>query len=257
MSDRPATGRFVWFDLMSTDQEGSLKFYRELFGWNVSRIPVEGMGNYCLLRLGDVGVGGVVPLKDPKGIPSHWVGYVTVQDLDAAVIKIPELGGGLIVGPTEIPEVGRFAIAADPDGALFAPFTSANSAIVENDRPPLGAHCWSELMTPDPVASVKFYEELVGWNHIVKDTSIGKYTVVRRGDKDTAGMIQLPPEANYLPQWIHYIHVSDVDDSSRKVLELGGKLSIPPTDLAQLGRFSVVTDPYGATFALFTPIAAA
>jgi len=110
--------RFVWHDLMTTDLQKSLAFYTALFGWE--RRPWDmGGTTYDMLYAGEIGLGGMVPL--PKDFPgaSHWVGYVSVPDVDAACARADASGGKTCVPPSDIPTVGRFAVVEDPWGAAF------------------------------------------------------------------------------------------------------------------------------------------
>ncbi len=111
--------------------------------------------------------------------------------------------------------------------------------------------CWNELMTPDPEAAKRFYTQLLGWTSREMDMGdAGAYTIFTAGDKDVAGVMKTP-DANVGPHWLSYIAVEDVDSSTKKAEQLGAKPCVPPTDIPEVGRFSVITDPTGATIALF------
>ena len=113
----PSTGRFTWHELVTTDPAAATKFYGDLFGWTGRDNPMPGGGTYHLLSLGDVMVAGA--MKAPPGVPSGWLVYVGVDDVDATVKKIDEHGGKIMVPPTTVPEMLRFACGADPQGAAF------------------------------------------------------------------------------------------------------------------------------------------
>ena len=120
--------------------------------------------------------------------------------------------------------------------------------------PAAGTFCWNELVTPDPGASKSFYSELLGWSSDDLDMGeMGTYTIFRKGEQQVAGMMVMVGEQwqGVPPHWMSYVAVDDVDASTARVEELGGKVCVPPTDIPNVGRFSVITDPTGATVSLF------
>lgn len=246
-------GRFVWHDLMTNDAAASLAFYTALFGWKTRRVEMGGMGSYTFFDAGGRENGGMVAMDPAQGIPSHWLSYLTVEDVDDLVQRAGELGLEVRFPPTDIPEVGRFAVVADPTGALFAPFTSLSPAGLEPDGPPrAGAFCWNELLTRDVARASDFYATICGWTTADVDMGeVGTYTLFKRGEKDAAGMMAMPPQAEGPCAWLLYVAVEDVDAAARKIRELRGSLHVPPTDIRDVGRFAVGADPNGAMFAVF------
>jgi predicted enzyme related to lactoylglutathione lyase len=116
-------GAFSWFELGTTDVEGAKKFYSELLGWDFISMAPE-MGNYDVINLNGVGIGGVYPKQD-KASTSMWRNVIAVDDVDAAVEKAQQLGGTIIVPITDIPTVGRSCMIQDPQGAVFSIITYA------------------------------------------------------------------------------------------------------------------------------------
>ena len=119
-------GRFVWYELMTTDTAAAKAFYGEVVGWGAQDSGMPGM-DYSLFTAGDAHVGGLMDLPQDSremGMPPMWMGYVAVDDVDAGAGKAKRLGGSVHVEPRDIPGVGRFAIVADPQGASFALFKS-------------------------------------------------------------------------------------------------------------------------------------
>ena len=82
---------------------------------------------YTVLMLGENGIGGMMPMTDevPAEVPAFWLTVFEVADVDATAARIPELGGNVASPPSDIPNIGRFAVAADPQGAMFGVITSA------------------------------------------------------------------------------------------------------------------------------------
>jgi predicted enzyme related to lactoylglutathione lyase len=120
--------------------------------------------------------------------------------------------------------------------------------------PAHGAFCWNELATTDAAAAKKFYTELLGWQLKEGDVTPMAYTEIVVGGAHVGGIYQTGPESggNMPPHWITYVSVDDVDASAKRVAELGGKVSLPPMDIPDVGRFCVIRDPQGATLALIT-----
>ena len=118
-------GAFSWFELMTTDTEGAKAFYSKLFGWETEEMPMEDM-NYTVVKVGDDAVGGIMAIPpQAEGTPPNWGGYVTVDDLDATARKAQELGAKILVPLTDIPNVGRFFVLQDPQGAVISAITYA------------------------------------------------------------------------------------------------------------------------------------
>ena len=118
-------GAFSWFELMTTDPEGAKEFYSKLFGWKTEEMQMEEM-KYTVVKVGDEGVGGIMPIPpQAEGTPPNWGSYVTVDDVDATARKAEELGAKILVPLTDIPNVGRFFVLQDPQGAVISAITYA------------------------------------------------------------------------------------------------------------------------------------
>lgn len=119
-NEMPKHGTFCWNELMTRDVEKASKFYKELIGWEPADSGMPGM-DYKLWNMDDKNQGGMMamPPDVPEMVPSHWLSYVTVDDVDAVAANIPKLGGELMHGPADIPTVGRFCVAKDPTGAVI------------------------------------------------------------------------------------------------------------------------------------------
>ncbi len=112
-----APGALVWNELASPDLDASTAFYSALFGWTIA--PFEGSPEpYLSIKNGDANNGGIRPLNQP-GAPPHWLAYFGVEDIDAALAKVQELGGTKHAGPIDI-QIAKIAVVADPQGAIFA-----------------------------------------------------------------------------------------------------------------------------------------
>ena len=121
-------GAFSWSDLMTTDPKDATEFYCSLFGWKVDTMAMP-EGDYHVLKVGDTAVGGIsgMPPGAPP-MPPFWGCYVTVADVDATARQCAELGGKVMVGPQDIPGVGRFAVILDRQGASLNIITYSGPA---------------------------------------------------------------------------------------------------------------------------------
>jgi uncharacterized protein len=114
------TGTFGWNELNTRDLPAAKAFYSNVFGWTANDLDMESMA-YTEWKIGEKSVGGMMAMPDmvPAEVPAHWLVYFMTEDTDATVAKATELGGSVLVPPTDIPP-GRFAVLSDPDGAVFA-----------------------------------------------------------------------------------------------------------------------------------------
>lgn len=116
----PVAGSFCWNELATSDSEACRKFYTELLGWTPHAMDVGGV-NYTVFKSGDKQIGGMMQMDAAWGaMPSHWMSYISVDDVDGLVARVESLGGKTCVPPSDIPTVGRFAVINDPSGATFS-----------------------------------------------------------------------------------------------------------------------------------------
>ncbi|MBC7544896.1 MAG: VOC family protein [Candidatus Sericytochromatia bacterium] len=142
-------GAFVWHELQSKDVAKSAAFYTALLGWTVKAVDMGTM-TYHLLPIGDKQIGGMLPVQ-AASMPSFWTGDVPVPDVDWAAATATAAGGQIAAGPLGIPNVSRFAISIDPQGAVIALFKSAHGDPATG-RPEVGEFCWNNLDTTDVAA---------------------------------------------------------------------------------------------------------
>ena len=120
-------GAFSWFELTTNDVEAARKFYTQLFGWRTEEMSMED-GTYTILKIGEEGVGGLMHAPpQAEAMPPNWGVYITVDDVNATARKAEELGANILVPPTDIPNVGRFIVLQDPQGAVISAITYANT----------------------------------------------------------------------------------------------------------------------------------
>lgn len=118
-------GTFVWNELASRDLPAARAFFTGLLGWTYTETDMQEMGRYTMIRQGGREIGGMMSMDgDAWGdLPSHWMSYVAVPDVDAKAGMVEALGGRVCVPPTDIPGVGRFTVIQDPSGATVSLIT--------------------------------------------------------------------------------------------------------------------------------------
>lgn len=116
-------GAFSWCELMTTDVDAAKAFYTKLFGWEMEDMQMPGM-TYTVVKAGGKGIGGIMPIpENAQGMAPMWGAYVTVTDVDSTARTAEQLGGKILMPPTDIPNVGRFCVIQDPQGALINTIT--------------------------------------------------------------------------------------------------------------------------------------
>jgi hypothetical protein len=250
--------RFVWYELMTTDTAGAEAFYSGVAGWDVRKVGVPGV-DYTLFNAGDTGVAGAMTIPQAAaeaGARPGWIGYLAVADVDAEAVRIEQANGRIHRAPDDIPGVGRFAVAADPQGATFALFQPAGGNAPPSPSPGTPGHVgWNELMAAEWETAFAFYADLYGWAkaEAVDMGPMGTYqTFGASGDNAFGGMMTKPEEIP-APYWRYYFNVEGIDAAKRRVEEGGGQITMGPMEVP--GGAWVVTglDPQGAEFALVAP----
>jgi uncharacterized protein len=243
-----APGTPSWVDLASHDVAASVAFYGGLFGWEAPELAPEA-GGYRTFELGGVPVAGCTPIM-MQGQPPAWLTYVSVDDADAAAAKITGAGGTVYVPPMDVLDVGRMVVFADPTGAacaLWQPKAHVGAGLVNEP----GALVWNELSTRDAEAATAFYVQVFGWEPGAIDMGGTSYTEWKLNGTTIAGMMDMPAEvpAEVPAYWLAYFGTDDCDATVARAVAGGATVVVPPTDIPP-GRFAVMVDPGGATFAV-------
>jgi hypothetical protein len=248
-------GQFVWYELLTTDTEAARAFYTETIGWKT--MPFEGGDKpYTMWAVGEQPIGGVMTLPDEAramGVPPNWLAHVKVADADATIARVKELGGSVLKPPETIPTVGRFAVIADPQGAVISVFTPENDMAIHDGAPRQGDISWHELNSTDWEAGAKFYEALFGWE-TVEDMDMGPEGVYHLYKTAGAaapcgGMSNMAKAHGFPASWLYYISVDDLDATVERIKGNGGAVVNGPMDVPG-GKIAQCTDPQGAMFAV-------
>lgn len=244
-------GKFVWFEHVSSDVAAARRFYESLFGWHTEEMDMGPAGKYPMIQNAAAGIGGY--RSAPPGVPNHWMSYLSVTDLDASCRAAEAAGARVLLPPTDFPGVGRGATIADPQGAAFSLWKSSQGDPADAAQAPDGAWCWNELMTSDAVAALAFYEKVFGYGHDTVDMGPqGNYYILKSGETMRAGLMKAPMPG--MPSfWMPYVKVADADASAARARELGATVQVPPTDIPDVGRFAVYSDPLGGAIAVLHP----
>lgn len=248
-----ARSPFVWHELMTSNPDAAAAFYSKVIGWKVRGSPQD--PSYRTWMTGDAPVGGLMALPDQAklaGAPPHWMTYIGVPDVDAAVRKATGLGAQTYVPPRDIPGAGRFAVLADPQGAAFAVYTPAPG----ERAPGPDAFSWHELATTDYQAAWKFYQAVFGWEHFrsMDMGQAGTYLMFGLGGPQPLGGIYNKPLE--MPNWLPYIKVARADDVAAAAKRGGGRVTVGPMEVAGGDRVVMFLDPQGAAIAAHSVVAA-
>jgi len=259
MSSSPTSpsGRFVWYDLMTTDVPAAQAFYEHVIGWSGKDSGVPGQ-SYTIFSLGDTMLAGLMPIPEDArrgGVRPAWMGYVGVDDVDAWAARLQAAGGTVHRPGTDIPGVGRFAVVGDPQGAgfmLFHPLGAQDGPEDASDKP--GRVGWRELHAADGPSAFAFYSTLFGWSasRTIDMGAPGTYTVFGYDGEDRGGVMTREPSTP-MPSWLYYINVDAIDAAADRIKGAGGRVDTPPTQVPTGQWILTAHDPQGAEFALLAP----
>ncbi|MGH8208781.1 MAG: VOC family protein [Steroidobacteraceae bacterium] len=254
MSNADIRGRFIWHELMTTDTEAAADFYSKVVPWKARD---SGMPSYSLWMAGKTQVGGLTaPDRTDAGTPPLWIVYIATPDVDATVVEASRLGGKVLKSATDIPNVGRYAVLADPQGATFAVYMPAGPAPEgsANRSGGAGEFTWHELATTDYAAALSFYVALFGWE---KGTAhdmgaMGIYQIINQHGAQVGGIYSLPAPSTP-PHWLSYVRVPDCARATAAAKAAGGRVLHGPTVVPGGSWITMLMDPQGGAFAVIEP----
>jgi predicted enzyme related to lactoylglutathione lyase len=245
-------GKFAWYEIMTDNTEATGKFYSDVVGWTTQPMPSGDGFPYTVFNIGSVGIAGMLHMSEHSG----WIGYISVDDVDAHIPKIVEAGGKLWKPATDVPGMLRFAVLSDPQGAgivIFTPNPSMPSP-VRPESPTPGTIGWHELYTTDLEAGFAFYNKLFGWTK-VSDMDMGQmgaYRIFDQGDHKQMGDGGMMTKAPHIPVscWNFYFNVDSIKAAIQRVESGGGKVVNGPMQVPGGGWIINGQDPQGAMFSL-------
>lgn len=248
-------GDFIWYELLTGDADAAQAFYGKVLDWSFADSG-QSQVDYRIVNAGEHSVGGmmtITPEMAEHGARPTWLGYIAVDDVDRAVESVEHGGGKAMMPGMDVPNVGRIAMVADPQGAPFymmKPAGEGESLAFAHDRPRVGHCAWNELITSDQADAWHFYGVRFGW---VKDGEMpigdmGSYDFIRHGGVIGAimkGTAEMGP-----PHWNFYHRVADIDAAKAAIEAGGGQVTNGPVEIPG-GDFALNgIDPQGAHFGL-------
>jgi predicted enzyme related to lactoylglutathione lyase len=244
-------GRFVWHELLTSDPKAAAAFYTDVVGWKTQAYD---KGDYTMWVAEQGPLGGLMVLPEEAkkmGAPPHWTAYVEVESPDATIAEVRKRDGRVYVEPQEVPDIGRFAVIADPQGATISIIKSARE-MAQHDVTKPGEFCWGELLTTSHEAAFAFYSAVFGWEKISDFDMgpMGKYLIYGKGGKQMGGMFTKSKDMPMPPAFLHYAQVPDLDASIARAKAKGAKLMNGPMEVPGGARIAQLMDPQGAAFAL-------
>lgn len=248
--------RFVWFDLITPDADAAKRFYSDVIGWKVHKAP--GADGYEMWVAGKDEIGGLMASSSETrgaGSTPSWMGYISTDDIEGSTKKAQKLEGRIVTPPRDIPDVGKFAVLADPQGAIFALFQPKGGGEGPDPRAP-GHFGWSELNTTDWKSAWKFYSGLFGWEKtgsMDMGPELGEYFMFGTDPQRSMGGMSNAAKMMKAPaHWLHYANVKSVDEVVEVIPKKGGKVLNGPMEVPGGDRIAQCVDPQGAYFAIFS-----
>jgi uncharacterized protein len=243
-------GAPCWIDLASSNVYRAQDFYGTVFGWTFDAAGPE-YGGYINAAKDGHPVAGMMANSPELQAPDGWNTYLHTADINATASTVTAAGGGMCMGPMEVPAKGFMAMATDPSGAFFGlwqPLEHVGFEVIGE----AGAPVWHELTTRDHRAAVDFYREVFGWRtEQVSDTDEFRYTTAWFGDQQLLGVMD---GASILPDgvpstWTTFFGAEDVDKTLQVITDNGGAV-VQPAEDTPYGRLAAATDPTGTAFNL-------
>ncbi|HEX3620774.1 MAG TPA: VOC family protein [Acidimicrobiales bacterium] len=251
--DQAPNGAPCWVDLYTEDPERATAFYTELFGWTAESSGEE-YGGYINFLKDGVLVAGCARSDPAYGGSDAWSLYLATDDAEKTVQTAVAAGATVVAPAMAVGPLGSMAMLNDVGQAAIGawqPGTHKGFGVLAEP----GTPSWFELHTRDYEASVRFYQDVFGWEtSVMSDEPDFRYTTLGEGWAAAAGIMD---SSAFLPEgtpahWSVYFGSADTDATVARVVELGGSVLDPAQD-SPYGRLALVADPTGAAFRIVTP----
>ena len=232
------TGKFVWHDLLTEDVSKAKTFYAGLFGWTY----VDKYGYTTIYHHGKP-IGGMMHVAHTSDSKAEavWLSSMSVANVDSAIAVVKANKGKVLKGPLDMPQRGRGVLVSDAEGAHIV-LLHAKGGDPKDDTPKIGDWLWNELWTIDPKKSEALYHKLGGYS--VAQTKNG-YRLLQQKEKWRAGIRDVSKE-DAKSRWVSVIRVSNLQESMKKVVALGGEVLMKPHKEILGGNVAVIVDNTGA-----------
>jgi uncharacterized protein len=245
-------GKFLWHELMTTDPKSAEDFYTKVVGWTTQAWQQD--PNYKMWKSGDRSTGGLMAQRVVGGVgpTPQWFCYIGTPDVDTTVKQATVFGGKIMRPAMDLPNIGRFAFLADPQGAPFAVFTPSGAGDQQGPgEPQLGDFSWHELLTTDAQAAWDFYAKLFAWEKTsAMDMGGGNmYQMFGLGGVPFGGMFTATNNPKR-PYWLPYALVRDSKAAADTIARLGGTVINGPMEVPGGDWIVAGLDRQGASFAV-------
>lgn len=258
---RNKQGEFIWYELLTADIAAAKAFYSKVVGWNIVDSGMPG-SPYWFFNVTDedsgmeIPVGGMMQLDDDMkagGAVPVWLGYISVDDVDASLEKLTAAGGSVMMPAADVPGAGRIAMVTDPQGVPFYIMRGESdepSISFAADKPRPGHCAWNELASTDPAGAWTFYSGLFNWipEGEMDMGAMGKYQFIRHGS--VIGALMPKPADMPVPMWSYYFRVVDIDVAAKAVTDNSGQIFYGPAEVPGGDYIISGMDPQGAAFNL-------
>ncbi len=245
-------GKVIFVELVTPDMAAAKQFYGGLFGWTFTDMQAGGL-DYSDASLSGHPVAGLIQRKLAAGEHRQpaWLSFIAVRDVDATNKEAVEHGAKVMYSPHDLPNRGREAVFADPQGAIFAVLTSS-SGDPEDVMAAPGEWIWSSLITTNPDTAAAFYQTLFDYEIFELPAKPGMQHLMFASDNYARASANSLPSDKAItpPHWLNYVRVDDTAAMTSKVIALGGKVLVEPRMDRHGGKVAVVADPSGAPFGL-------
>jgi hypothetical protein len=245
-------GKFIYANLVTPDLAASERFYGGLLGWTFTERQA-GSASYAVAALDGAPVADLVqrPLRAGEGRQPAWLSLVAVADVDEARKIALQRGARVLSEPHDRPGLGRVAVFADPQGAVFGVLASSSGDPPDELAAP-GEWIWRSLFTRDPDAGAAFYQDLFDYEVFDLPASAqGAQTILASNGYARASANGLPPNWSQAhAHWLSYVRVVDANQAVARAVALGGRVLLGPRLDRHGGRVAVVADPQGAPLGL-------
>jgi len=245
-------GKVIFVELVTPDLAAAERFYAGLFGWTFHDIQAGGT-EYAEAFLDGSPVAGLIQKNIPAGEHRQpaWLSFFAVGDVDAAKKVALQNAAKVLFEPHTIPDRGREAVFADPQGAVFAVLSSSSGNPPDVLASP-GEWIWTSLITSDPDTDAAFYQKLFDYEVFELPTSDGSQHLLLASDNYARASVNTLPanKPNVHPHWLDYVRVENTVKMTAKAVALGGRVLVEPRIDRQGGKVAVVADPSGAPFGL-------
>ena len=241
-----------FIDLVTTNPKASTKFYTQLLALKSKDQNYNKVWSHALLHRQGKRIGIIRKLPDSlksREIPSMWVPYISVADVNKTVARVKDLKGNVLQEPTTIRGFAQLAIVSDPEGAVLTVWKPESKMGFDLINEP-GAYCWSELYFNDRDREIGFYTDLFGWKtKTMKMPNNVDYITFLKDDIEVAGAMKIQEDWGKVPpNWMVYLTVENIKVAAERVDVLKGHIEMGPIEAGDMGWFALVKDPHETYF---------